>query len=119
VRVSVAGGLHPLYVAPGETRQAGYILTEHFGRKLSNRPSRIDLSGIYQRWLRDLVWDHLADVLRSPSCPRSGSTFDHTRRTGLELSAFLELAAPSGGHDPGMLTAGHTPFSGPGPPGRS
>ncbi len=25
----------------------------------------------------------------------------------LELSAFLELAAPSGGHDPGMLTAGH------------
>ena len=104
---SIAGGLHPLYVTPGETREAGYILTEHFGRKLSNRTSRIDLDRISQRWLRDLVWDHFADVLRSPSCPRSGSTFDHTRRAGLELSAFLELAAPGGGHDPRVLTAGH------------
>ena len=107
IACSIAGGLHPLYVTPGQTREAGYILTEHFGRKLSNRPSRIDLSGISQRWLLDLVWDHFADVLRSPSCPRSGSTFDHTRRAGLELSAFLEVAAPTGGHDPRALTAGH------------
>ena len=107
IACSIAGGLHPLYVTPGETREAGYILTEHFGRKLSNRPGRIDLDRISQRWLRDLVWDHFADVLRSPSCPRSGSTFDHTRRAGLELSAFLELAAPGGGHDPRVLTAGH------------
>ena len=85
----------------------GYILTEHFGRKLSDRGSRIDLDRISQRWLRDLVWDHFADVLRSPSCPRSGSTFDHTRRAGLELSAFLEACAPGGGHDPRVLTAGH------------
>jgi integrase len=104
---SIAGGLHPLYVTPGETREAGYILTGHFGRKLSNRPGRLDLDRISQRWLRDLVWDHFADVLRSPSCPRSGSTFDHTRRAGLELSAFLELCAPGGGHDPRVLTAGH------------
>ena len=104
---SIAGGLHPLYVTPAETREAGYILTGHFGRKLSDRRSRIDLDRISQRWLRDLVWDHFADVLRSPSCPRSGSTFDHTRRAGLELSAFLELAAPGGGHDPRVLTAGH------------
>ena len=104
---SIAGGLHPLYVTPAQTREAGYILTEHFGRKLSNRPGRIDLDRISQRWLRDLAWDHFADVLRSPSCPRSGSTFDHTRRAGLELSAFLELAAPGGGHDPRVLTAGH------------
>jgi len=107
IACSIAGGLHPLYVMPGETREAGYILTEHFGRKLSNRPGRIDLDRISQRWLRDLVWDHFADVLRSPSCPRSGSTFDHTRRAGLELSAFLELCAPGGGHDPRVLTAAH------------
>jgi integrase len=107
IACSIAGGLHPLYVTPGETREAGYILTEHFGRKLSNRPGRIDLDRISQRWLRDLVWDHFADVLRSPSCPRSGSTFDHTRRAGLELSAFLELAAPCGGHDSRVLTAEH------------
>ena len=107
IACSIAGGLHPLYVTPGETREAGYILTGHFGRKLSNRPGRIDLDRISQRWLRDLVWDHFADVLRSPSCPRSGSTFDHTRRAGLELSAFLELCAPGGGHDPRVLTAAH------------
>ena len=77
---AIAGGLHSLYVTPAETREAGYILTEHFGRKLNDRGSRIDLDRISQRWLRDLVRDHFADVLRSPSCPRSGSTFDHTRR---------------------------------------
>jgi hypothetical protein len=104
---SIAGGLHPLYVTPGDTREAGYILTEHFGRRLNNRPSRVDLERISQRWLRDLVWDHFASVLRSPSCPRSGSTFDHTRRAGLELSAFLELCAPGRGHDPRLLTAEH------------
>jgi hypothetical protein len=68
---------------------------------------RRDLAKDAVRWLRDLVWDHFADVLRSPSCPRSGSTFDHTRRAGLELSAFLEVCAPGGGHDPRVLTAGH------------
>ena len=104
---AIAGGLHSLYVTPAETREAGYILTEHFGRKLNDRGSRIDLDRISQRWLRNLVWDHFADVLRSPSCPRSGSTFDHTRRAGLELSAFLEACAPGGGHDPRVLTAGH------------
>jgi integrase len=100
-------GLHALYVTPEETREAGYILTEHFGRRLTDRSSRIDLDRISQRWLRDLVWDHFAEVLRSPSCPRTGGTFDHTRRAGLELSAFLEACAPGGGHDPRALTAGH------------
>ena len=103
---AIAGGLHSLYVTPAGTREAGDILTEHFGRKLSDRGSRIDLDRISQRWLRDLVWDHFADVLRSPSCPRSGSTFDHTRRAGLELSAFLEACAPGGGHDPGSSRPG-------------
>ena len=107
IAVCIAAGLRPLYVTPGETREAGYILAEHFGRKLNDRPGRIDLERISQRWLRDLLWDHFACVLRSPSCPRSGSTFDHTRRAGLELSAFLEVAAPGGGHDPRILTAGH------------
>jgi len=68
IAVSIAAGLRPLYVTPGETREAGYILTEHFGRKLNDRPGRIDLDRISQRWLRDLVWDHFAGVLRSPSC---------------------------------------------------
>lgn len=49
------GALGPLYVSPTETRDAGYILTGHFGRKLSNRSGRIDLAGVSQRWLRDLL----------------------------------------------------------------
>ena len=107
IAAAIAGGLHPLYTTPEQTREAGYILTEHFGRRLTNRPSRIDLDRISQRWLRDLVWDNFAGVLRSPSCPRSGSPFDHTRRAGLELSAFLEVAAAGGGHDPRALAADH------------
>jgi hypothetical protein len=104
---AIAGCLQPLYVTPEEAREAGYILTEHFGRKLTNRAGSIGLAGVSQRWLRDLVWDHLADVLRSPGCPRSGRTFDDMRRAGLELSAFLELCAPGGGHDPRALVAVH------------
>ena len=104
---AITGAIGRLYLTPEETREDGYILAGHFGRKLSNRTGRIDLSGISQRWLRDLAWDHLAGVFRSPGCPRSGRTFDDTRRAGLELSAFLELCAPGGGHDPRALTAEH------------
>jgi hypothetical protein len=103
----IARGLEVIYVAPQETREQGYILTEHFGRRLPGRPRRIDLSGVSQRWLRDLLWDHLAAVLRSPRCRRSARPFDDTRRAALELSAFLEIRAPGGGHDPAVLTAQH------------
>ncbi|MFE6692198.1 hypothetical protein ACFVFQ_37830 [Streptomyces sp. NPDC057743] len=71
---AIAGALHPLYVTPDETRELGYVLTEHFGRKLTGCAIRIDLTGVSQRWLRDLIWDHLVAILRSPSCPRSGGT---------------------------------------------
>ncbi len=103
----IAGALGGLYVTPEQTRDDGYLLTGHFGRKLNNHAGRIDLAGISQRWLRDLVWDHHAGVLRSAGCPRSGHSFDGMRRAGLELSAFLELRAPGGGHDPRVLDAGH------------
>jgi integrase len=102
---AVAGCLQPLYVTPEDTREAGYILAGHFGQELTHRTGRTDLSGISQRWLRDLAWDHLAEVLRSPRCPRSGHAFDSMRRSCLELSAFLELRAPGGGHDPRRLAA--------------
>jgi integrase len=103
----IVRGLQALYVTPEEAREQGYILTEHFGRRLPGRPGRIDLTGVSQRWLRDLLWDHFAGVLRSPRCPRSARTFDDMRRAVLELSAFLELRATSGGHDPAVLTAQH------------
>jgi hypothetical protein len=67
----------------------------------------MDLTTVSQRWLRDLLWEHFADVPRSPRCPRSGRTFDDMRRAGFELSAFLEIHAPGGGHDPAVLTGRH------------
>src|SRR5258706_1999786 len=103
----IVRGLQVLYVTPQETREQGSLLTEPFGRRLPGRPGRIDLTGVSQRWLRDLAWDHLAGVLRSPRCPRSTRTFDDMRRAVLELSAFLEIRAPGGGHDPAVLTAQH------------
>ncbi|MGH3804329.1 MAG: hypothetical protein ACRDTD_30170, partial [Pseudonocardiaceae bacterium] len=99
--------LQPLYVTPDESREQGYVLIEQFGRRWPGRPGRIVLTGVSQRWLRDLLWDHFAGVLRSPRCPRSTRPFDDMRRAGLELSAFLEIHAPGGGHDPTALIQQH------------
>jgi integrase len=69
--------------------------------------SHVDLTGIPQRWLRDLTWDYLAALLRSPRCPRTLCPVDGLRRAVTELGAFLEAEAPGGGHDPAALRAGH------------
>jgi hypothetical protein len=66
-----------------------------------------DLTGIPQRWLRDLTWDYIAGLLRSPGCPRTASPVDGYRRAATELGAFLELEAPGGGHDPAVLRREH------------
>ncbi|WP_182445874.1 site-specific integrase [Streptacidiphilus sp. PB12-B1b] len=99
--------LRKVYFSPSDTRDAGYIETEHFGVRFPHRSSYIDLTCVSQRWLRDLLWDHIADVLRSPSCPRSAQPVDYQRRAGAELSAFLEAEAPDGGHDPRALREEH------------
>jgi integrase len=99
--------LRLVYFTPAETRDAGFIETEHFGVRFDQRASHVDLTDIPQRWLRDLVWDHLAALMQSPRCPRSGGVFDGIRRAAIELSAFLELDAPQGGHDPGVLDGEH------------
>jgi integrase len=69
--------------------------------------SHFDLTGIPQRWLRDLTWDYIADLLRSPGCPRTASPIDGFRRAAVELGVFLELEAAGGGHDPGLLRREH------------
>ncbi|MGH3125414.1 MAG: hypothetical protein ACRDND_30910, partial [Streptosporangiaceae bacterium] len=103
----ITAGLEPLYMTPEDTREAGCIVFGHFGRTLSGTGSSIDLGGVSQRWLRDLLWDHLAGVLRSADCPRSATPFRAMQRACLELSTFMELRAPGGGHDPRELTAEH------------
>ena len=111
-------GLRLVYYTPTETKDAGFIETEHFGVRFHQRLGHFDLTGVSQRWLRDLLWDHLADLLRSPSVLAATGPFDQLRRAAVELSAFLEVDAPDGGHDPTLLRRGaHAAFRGrPAPP---
>ena len=99
--------LRLVYFTPAEAKDAGFLETEHFGVLFPHRMSHFDLTSIPQRWLRDLTWDYLADLLRSPRCPRSGGPFDGYRRAAMELGVFLELEAPGGGHDPAVLRGEH------------
>ncbi len=105
--LEIAGGLRCIYCTPADARDAGYIETDHFGRRFSRAGSHFCLTGVSQRWLRDLLWEHLAEILRAPRCPRSRNTFDEARRACIELSAFLQIDAPGGGHDPRALRAEH------------
>jgi len=99
--------LRLVYYTPAETRAAGFIEAEHFGVRFPQRLGHLELTGVSQRWLRELLWDYLADALRSPKRPRSKSPLDQVRRACLELSAFLEVDAPAGGHDPTLLREEH------------
>ncbi|MET7605139.1 tyrosine-type recombinase/integrase [Streptomyces avermitilis] len=98
--------LRLVYFTREDTRDAGYIETEHYGIKFGSHGGQIDLTGVTQRWLRDLVWDQIANrLLTNP--PRSSQPFDMVRRGCAELSAFLEVQAPGGGHDPRLLEGTH------------
>jgi integrase len=99
--------LRLVYFTPEQAKDGGFLETEHFGIRFPHRSSHIDLTGIPQRWLRDLTWEHLADLLRSPRCPRTAGILDDLRRAASELGAFLSLDAPGGGHDPTVLRGEH------------
>jgi integrase len=99
--------LRLVYFTPTQAKEAGFLETEHFGVLFPHRMSHFDLTGIPQRWLRDLTWDFTADLLRSPGCPRTASPVDGFRRAAVELGVFLELEAPGGGHDPAVLRREH------------
>lgn len=91
-------GLNLIYYSPADTKSEGFIETDHFGRRFPSCRSKFDLTIIPQRWLRDLLWEHMADLLRSSDCPRTRGKFDALRRSCCELGAFLEIDAPDGGH---------------------
>jgi integrase len=88
-------------------KAAGFLETDHFGVRFPHRASHVDLTAITQRWLRDMVWDHLAEVLGSVRRPRTAAPLDSIRKACTELSAFLEIDAPGGGQHPAVLRAGH------------
>jgi integrase len=98
--------LRLVYFTAAEAREAGFIETQHFGIRFPRRTGHLDLTGVSQRWLRDLLWDHLADALRSAK-HRTQGPLDQMRRACFELSAFLEVDAPAGGHDPTLLREEH------------
>lgn len=98
--------LRLVYFTREDTRDAGYIETDHFGVRFGRHGGQIDLTGISQRWLRDMVWDQMANRLLTDP-PRSTMPFDLMRRGCAELSAFLEVRASGGGHDPHLLEGRH------------
>ncbi|WP_199180315.1 site-specific integrase [Verrucosispora sp. ts21] len=99
--------LEIVYVTPSESKAAGYIDFEHFGRRIGKLNSKFDLSQVPQQWLRDLLWDHLAEQLRSVDSPRGRGTYFAIRVAVQELGAFLEARAPEAGHSPALLSAEH------------
>ncbi|WP_327669551.1 MULTISPECIES: tyrosine-type recombinase/integrase [unclassified Streptomyces] len=98
--------LRLVYFSRQDTKDAGYIETDHYGVRIRSRHSNFDISQVSQRWLRDLLWDYL-DARLTTDPPRSGSTFTRPRRGCVELSAFLEAHAPGSGHNPGLLRKEH------------
>ncbi|MBX7131469.1 MAG: site-specific integrase [Fimbriimonadaceae bacterium] len=102
-----AAELRLIYCTKEDSKAEGFIETEHFGRRFPRSASTFDLTAVPQRWLRDLLWDHLAETLSSVNCPRTRGSFDSWRRSCVELGAFLELDAPRRGNDPAVLTAKH------------
>jgi hypothetical protein len=99
--------LRVVYVTPSQSREAGYLELAHFGTGIRGHYSRYDLSGVPQRRLRNLLWDCLAHLLRTPGSPRTKGPYDDMRRACLELSAYLEFGAEEGGHDPTLLRGEH------------
>ncbi|MBW3361505.1 MULTISPECIES: site-specific integrase [Streptomyces] len=98
--------LRLIYFTREDTKDAGFIETEHFGIRFPNSRSHMDLSRITQRWLRDMCWDLMAARLLIGQA-RSRTPFSFDRRGCSELSAYLELEAPAGGHDPTLLAEAH------------
>jgi integrase len=103
----VLAELRLVYLTPADTREDGFIQTQLFGVVFPKRSGYFPLTEVPQRWLRDVLWDHLADVLRSPQCPRTSHFMDIVRKACIELGTFLEAHAPEGGHDPTVLGREH------------
>ncbi len=103
----ILNGLRAVYYTKDDSKQAGFIETDHFGRRFPGTESYYDLTGVPQRWLRDLLWDHMAGLLESVDCPRSRGVFDNLRRAMMELGAFLAVDAPDSGNTPSVLGKEH------------
>ncbi|CAN3982970.1 tyrosine-type recombinase/integrase [Kitasatospora purpeofusca] len=98
--------LRLVYFTRQDTKDAGFIETDHYGVRFTDSGSHYGLLGISQRWLRDLLWDYFDARLRNQP-PRSQGPFKTARRGCVELSAYLEAQTPGGGRDPRVLAEEH------------
>ena len=105
--LEIANGLRCIYYTPADAKDALATSKPITSAAVSTTPAVTFASLTSQRWLRDLLWEQLAEILRSPQRPRSRGPLDESRRACVELSAFLEIDAPGGGHDPRALRAEH------------
>jgi integrase len=87
-----------------DTRELGYFDSNYWGYRFSGRRATFDLTPISQRWLRDLTWDYLANVLDGPRRPRTAGPFEQVRRSLICLSAYLAECDPYRGTRPAVLT---------------
>jgi hypothetical protein len=87
-----------------DTRELGYLDPNYWGYRFSGRRYAFDLTPISQRWLRDLTWDYLANVLDGPRRPRTAGPFEQVRRSLICLSAHLAERDPYQGTRPAALT---------------
>ena len=103
----IVRGLQPLYVTP-EERGSRDTSSPATSAGLPGRQGQIDLTGVSPSGgCATCCGTTSRAYSRSPRCPRSARIVDDMRRAVLELSAFLEVRAPGGGHDPAVLTAQH------------
>lgn len=64
-----------------------------------------DLTGVSQRWLRDLLWDYLYDQSLEPDGKRIGSTTVYNRIAGVVLLSYVIAHLCAGrDQDPAQLT---------------
>jgi hypothetical protein len=82
--LEIANGLRCIYCTPADAKDAGYLETDHFGRRFHHTSSYFRLTGVSQRWLRDLLWEHLAEILRSPRAPAAAG---HSTSPGVPASS--------------------------------
>jgi integrase len=87
-----------------DTRDLGRIDTNYWGFRFPDRRSPFDLTAISQRWLRDITWDCLADLLDGPTRPRTAGPVEQIRRSLVCLSAYLRDCDPFAGARPETLT---------------
>ena len=94
----------PIHRSRADTRELGYLDTNYWGFRFPGRRTTFDLTGIRQRWLRDLTWEYLASQLDGSDHPRTQGPFEEARRSIISFGTYLSDCEPRGGSVPAELS---------------